>query len=347
MSGPNRRILLRTRPTGRPDASTWQLDQPAVPTPGESEFLVRLSFVSVDPAMRAWISGQRTYRPPVQPGELMPAAGVGRVVASRHPKFLVGETVTGAFGVQEYALSTGAGVVRVDARRAPPEEYLGLLGTAGLTAHIGLFTIGRVRPGDTVVVSGAAGAVGSVVGQLARIAGARAVGIAGGEAKCRYVARELGFDACVDRRGPALDAALRAACPAGIDVLFDNVGGAVLEAGLDNIARGARVVLCGAISQYDDERMRGPANYMQLLVQRASMTGFLVFDHIEEFGRIVTELLRRRDEGTLRADTYVIDGIENFSTAFDGLFDGANRGKTVLRVATSGTELTAPERTST
>jgi NADPH-dependent curcumin reductase CurA len=282
--------------------------------------------------MRAWMNPGRSYVAPVEIGEVMRAAGIGRVVASNHPGFGEGELVNGAFGVQRYAVSDGGGVVRVDAAVADPPVHLGTLGISGLTAYFGLLDDGRPEPGQTVVVSGAAGSVGSVVGQIARIEGCRAVGIAGGEDKCRWLVDDLGFDAAIDYKAADVRAGLREHAPDRIDVFFDNVGGAILEAGMSRLARGARVVICGAVSQYNaTEPPPGPANYMNLLVMRASMTGFVVFDYAKRYREGAAALAGWLRTGELRSREHVVRGdIAQFPEVLLALFRGENTGKLVL-----------------
>src|SRR5258708_16953 len=234
--------------------------------------------------MRAWMNAGRSYVPPVEIGEVMRAGGIGRVIDSRHPEYSVGELVYGVFGVQRFALSRGRGVTRVDPTVASAPVHLGVLGISGLTAYFGLLDVGRPEPGQTVVVSGAAGSVGSIAGQIARIQGCRVVGIAGGPDKCRWLVDELGFDAAIDYKGDDVRTRLREYAPDGIDVFFDNVGGRILEEALRRLARSARVVICGAVSQYNTESApTGPANYIQLLVARASMTAFVLFDYPDRY----------------------------------------------------------------
>jgi NADPH-dependent curcumin reductase CurA len=329
----NRQIRLAFRPEGLPDADTWQLTEAPVPEPGPGELLVALEYLSLDPAMRGWLRDVRSYVPPVAIGDVMRAGGAGRVVASRHPGYAPGDHVTGMFGVQEYAVSDGQGVTRADTSLAPLPTWLGLLGMAGLTAYFGLYDIGRLADGETVVVSGAAGAVGSVVGQLALLRGARVIGIAGGSQKCEWLTGELGFDAAIDYKDGDVAAALRTHAPDGIDVYFDNVGGEILDAALARLRRHARVVLCGAISQYNATAPSGPRNYMSLLVNRATMQGFLVFDFAQRYGEAVAEMARWLAEGRLVAREHVVDGgVARFGEALTMLFSGANTGKLVLRV---------------
>jgi NADPH-dependent curcumin reductase CurA len=268
----------------------------------------------------------------VEIGEVMRALGVGHVVESRHPGFSVGDDVSGIFGVQRYALSNGAEVNKLDTTLAPATTYLGALGISGLTAYFGLLDVGRPEPGQTVLVSGAAGSVGSIVGQIARIKGCRAVGIAGGEDKCRWLVDEVGFDAAIDYKASDLRKELKTHAPDGVDVYFDNVGGATLEAALNRLAHGARIVLCGAVSQYNDTP-RGPANYMQLLVARASMTGFVIFDYAERYPEGVAELANWLNSGELRSHEQIEHGdVGDFPDTLLKLFRGQNTGKLILAV---------------
>jgi len=327
----NTQCRLAARPVGLPDPSVWEFVSGPPEEPGEGEFRVELEYLSVDPAMRSWMNAGRSYVPPVEIGEVMRAAGIGRVIDSRNGGFCEGEHVYGVFGVQRYAVSDGRGVTRVDTTLAPAPVHLGVLGISGLTAYFGLLDVGRPEPGQTVVVSGAAGSVGSVVGQIARIKGCRAIGIAGGQEKCRWLEDELGFDAAIDYKGGELRAQLRQHAPEGIDVFFDNVGGATLEAALARLGRGARIVLCGAISQYNSTAPSGPANYMQLLVARASMTGFVIFDYAQRYAEAVAQLADWLRSGELRSREEVVSGgVEQFPEALLRLFRGENTGKLVL-----------------
>ena len=330
----NAQCRLAARPVGLPKASDWDYVEEPAPEPADGQFLVELQYISLDPAMRGWMNDVRSYIPPVGIGEVMRAAAIGRVAESRHPDYEVGELVTGAFGVQRYAISDGSGVTRVDTSLAAPPVYLGTLGLSGLTAYFGLLDIGRPEPGQTVVVSGAAGSVGNIVGQIARIKGCRAVGIAGGAEKCRWLVDELGFDAAIDYKAGDLRSQLREHAPDRVDVFFDNVGGEILDTVLLRLARGARVVISGAISQYNaTEPPAGPANYLQLLVMRASMTGFVIFDFAKRYGEAIAELGGWLRSGELRSREHVVQGdIRQFPEVLLGLFRGENTGKLVLAV---------------
>ena len=330
----NHQIRLAARPTGLPSPQVWEHTEEAVREPAPGRFLVRVTHISLDPAMRGWMNDVRSYLPPVGIGEVMRAHGAGVVVASRHDGFAVDDHVTGPFGVQEYAESDGRGVQRVDTTLAPLTTYLAVLGMTGMTAYFGLFDVGALRDGETVVVSGAAGAVGSVVGQLAKIKGCRVVGIAGGPEKCAWLVDELGFDAAIDYRAEDVAKALRRDVPDGIDVYFDNVGGEILDAALARLRRGARVPLCGAISQYNAEgRPIGPSNYLSLIVNRARIEGFLVFDFADRFPAAAIEMAGWLREGRLRSREDVVRGtVAAFPDTLLRLFRGENTGKQVLQI---------------
>ncbi len=328
----NTTCRLAARPVGLPKPSDWEVSDEPAGSPADGEFLVRVEYLSVDPAMRTWMNAGRSYVPPVEIGEVMRAGGIGHVIDSRHPDFAAGDEVYGVFGVQRYALSDGRDVSAVDTTLAPAPVHLGALGISGLTAYFGLLDVGRPQQGQTVVVSGAAGSVGSIAGQIARIKGCRVIGIAGGQDKCRWLVEELGFDVAIDYKAGDLRAQLKRHAPNGIDVFFDNVGGAVLEAALARLARGARVVICGAVSQYNAAgELRGPANYMQLLVARASMTGFVIFDYADRYGEAVAQLANWLRSGELHSHEQVIHGdVGDFPEVLLALFSGQNTGKLVL-----------------
>ena len=331
----NRQVRLAARPSGLPKRSDWNFTEEAVPEPAEGEMVVQVSHISLDPAMRGWMNEGKSYIRPVAIGEVMRAGAVGRVVASKHPGFREGDEVAGSFGVQQYAVSDGKGVRKVDTRFAPLPRYLGALGMPGLTAYFGLLDIGKPQPGETVVVSAAAGAVGSVVAQIAKIKGCRVVGIAGGADKSRYLVEELGLDAAIDYKSQDVKEALKRHCPDGIHVYFDNVGGEILEAALARLALHARIVICGAISQYNNTAPpKGPANYMSLLVNRASMTGMVVFDYAARYGEAAREMAQWIAEGKLKArEDIVAGGIDAFPEALLRLFKGENFGKLVLALS--------------
>lgn len=324
-------VRLARRPAGLPTRNDFAVVDIPLPDLSEGEFLVEVHYISVSPAMRTWISGEETYRDPVGPGDPMPAPAVGLVVSSRHSDFPTGAGVRGNFGVQNLAVSDGTDVTRLpenDPVRLA--DYLGLLGISGLSAWFGLTEIGRLKEGDTVLISGAAGSVGSAAGQIARNLGCRVVGVAGGRDKCAYLTQALKFDAAIDYREPDLTAQIRQACPDRANLVFDNVGGPFLEAALDNLAQGARIVICGGLSQYNQSARSGPANYLELIVRRASMAGFLVYDHAAQFPQALERLAAWRNQGRLRADVHVVHGLDAFADALAGLFTGINIGKLVL-----------------
>jgi NADPH-dependent curcumin reductase CurA len=331
MDAVNRQFRLAARPLGLPKPTDWSLTEEPVPDPGDNEVVVKVTYLSLDPAMRGWMNDARSYIPPVELGAVMRAGAAGHVVESRHPVLSVGDAVTGMLGVQEYAVVRGDAVTKVDTDVAPLPVYLNTLGMPGMTAYFGLLDVGRPREGDTVVVSGAAGAVGGTVGQIAKLKGCRAVGIAGGPEKCRHLTEGLGFDAAIDYKAESIGRALHEHCPNGIDVYFDNVGGDILDAALAQLARRARVVICGAISQYNAPgAMRGPSNYMSLLVNRASMTGFLVFDYADRYPEAVGEMSQWLADGRLKSFEDVATGFDNFPDVLLRLFRGENTGKLVL-----------------
>jgi NADPH-dependent curcumin reductase len=332
MSTTNRQVRLAARPEGLPKRSDWNFAEEALADPREGEFAVKVSHLSLDPAMRGWMNEGKSYIRPVAIGEVMRAGAAGKVIASKHPEFRVGDEVAGSFGVQQYAISDGKGVRKIDTRFAPLTTYLGALGMPGMTAYFGLLDIGKPKPGETVVVSGAAGAVGSVVGQIAKIKGCRAIGIAGGAEKCRYLTEKLGFDGAIDYKSEDVKAALKTHCPDGIHVYFDNVGGEILEAALGRIALHARIVICGAISQYNNTTPpKGPANYLSLLVNRASMTGMIVFDYAERYDEGGREMAKWIAAGKLVTKEDVVEGgIDAFPETLLKLFKGENFGKLVL-----------------
>jgi NADPH-dependent curcumin reductase CurA len=331
VSAINHQVRLADRPSGLPRASDWEFTTEDVPEPRPGSFVVEISHLSIDPAMRGWMNAAASYIPPVEVGDVMRAGAVGLVTASAHPDYAVGDHVYGSFGVQEYALSDGRGVSKIDTALAEPSTYLGALGMTGLTAYFGLFDVGRIQPGETVVVSGAAGAVGSIAGQIAKIKGCRTIGIAGGPEKCRALTEEFGFDAAIDYRTDNIRKALREHAPDGVDVYFDNVGGEILDAVLTRLARRARIIICGAVSQYNETAVRGPANYLMLLVARASMTGMVIFDYVEAFGPALAELAGWYQAGQLASREHVVHGgVADFPEVLLQLFDGANTGKMVL-----------------
>ena len=328
----NRQIVLRRRPTGLVQPDDTELIASPAPEPAEGEALLRNTYVGIDAAVRTWLNDQPSYLPPVQLGEVIRAAGIGEVVESRCDAYTVGDVVTTLSGFQEYV------IIRDDVFSTPIPgmsdqlAVMSVYGPTGATAYFGMTGIGRPRPGETVVVSAAAGATGSVAGQIAKIAGARVVGIAGGAEKCRVVVEDFGFDACIDYRAGELPAALKEYCPRGVDVYFDNVGGPILDAVLGRLAHKARIVLCGVISSYLTGEHPGPANYVNLLAKTALMQGFNALEQWGRFEEAFVALRQWEHEGRLVHRETVFEGIESCVDALNGLFTGANIGKMLVKV---------------
>lgn len=331
----NRQFKLIARPVGMVKRGDFEFATGPVPVPGPEEVLVKVQYLSLDPAMRGWMNEGKSYVPPVGLGEVMRAGGIGRVLQSNAVDVVVGDYVNATTGIQEYAVVKGKEVRKVDPKVAPLPRYLGVLGMPGMTAYFGLLDVGQPKDGETVVVSAAAGAVGSVVGQIAKIKGCRVVGIAGGADKCNLAVKEFGYDAVIDYKNEDVKKKLREYCPKGIDVFFDNVGGEILEAALSCLARKARIVLCGAISQYNStmDTLRGPRNYMALLVARARMEGFVVFDYAPRYAEAAKTMAEWLAAGKLKAREDIVEGIETFPDTLLKLFKGENVGKLVLKVS--------------
>ncbi|ANY18657.1 Putative NADP-dependent oxidoreductase YfmJ [Tsuneonella dongtanensis] len=330
----NRQWRLRNRPVGIVDGDTFELTECPVPQPREGEFCVRLIFLSLAPVMRAYIVDGGVIEERLPIGSVMRGRGVGEVIASHHPGFAVGDIVHGPFGWQDYAISDGSGrVLKLNARVGSSSLALGALGLTGFTAYFGLFDIGRPTAGDQVLVSGAAGGVGSVAGQLARIAGCRTVGTCGGRDKSRWIVDALGYDAAIDYRGADLASAIREALPDGIDIYFDNVGGALLEAAIDHIRNDGRIVVCGSISQYlSGEDKRGPSNYFDLVYRNARMHGFHIYHYENRFREAEERLATWIEEGRLAPAEDRRSGFETMPEALRGLFESANFGKCVVQI---------------
>ena len=334
----NQQFRLAARPVGTPKDSDWQHASEPVRELAEGEILVRVIYLSLDPAMRGWMNEGKSYIRPVGIGEVMRAGGIGRVVASKSPKFAVGDYVSGATGVQQYWIGAAddkaAAFYKVDPSAAPLPKYLNALGMPGMTAYFGLLEVGQPKAGETVVVSGAAGAVGQTVGQVARQRGCRVVGIAGGKEKCDFVVNELGFDACIDYKTGSVKDGLKQHCPNGVDIYFDNVGGDILDAVLTRINMKARIIICGAISQYNNTTpVKGPANYLSLLVNRARMEGIVVFDWADRYPEGAAQMAQWMKDGSFKSREDIVDGLENFPQTLLMLFEGRNFGKLILKVA--------------
>lgn len=331
----NRQVVLKARPTAIPEAEHFEIVASPVPEPGDGQFLVRNLYLSVDPAMRGWVSAVANYSKPVGIGEVMRSRDVGEVMASRHPDYRVGDKVVGWLGWQEYALSDGKGIIRrVDEQDVPLSAALGVLGMNGVTAYFGLLDVGQPKPGETVVVSTAAGAVGSAVGQIAKLKGCRTVGIAGGPEKVRLCREEFGYDAAIDYKAtPDLDAALAASCPQGIDVYFDNTSGRISDAVLRHINKRARIVICGTASLSSwDPWPSGPRVERHLLVKCARMEGFLVFDYEHRTDEAVPQLAQWVRAGKLRYREDILEGLDRAPDAIAGLYRGENLGKRLIKL---------------
>ncbi len=333
-------VRLAARPVGLPTMANWQFTEAPVAEPQDGGIVVQTLALSLDPAMRGWMNEGKSYIPPVGIGEVMRAGGVGRVVASKNPAFAVGDAVAGSLGVQTHAAFgpadfKRAGLNKIDLRLGTLTQWLNVLGMPGMTAYFGLKDVGLPQAGETLVVSGAAGAVGQTVGQLGKILGLRVVGIAGGPAKCDWVVKELGFDACIDYKAGSVKDGLKDHCPKGVDIYFDNVGGEILDTVLTRINRKARIVICGAISQYNaTSAVQGPKNYLSLLVNRARMEGMVVFDYADRYPQAVAELAGYLKDGRMKSKEDVVrGGVQAFPDTLLKLFSGENFGKLVLQLA--------------
>jgi NADPH-dependent curcumin reductase CurA len=338
----NHQVRLAARPVGLPTDANWQHTQEAVVEPADGGVVVKVLALSLDPAMRGWMNEGKSYIPPVGIGEVMRAGGIGVVVASKNDAFPVGAHVTGGPGVQEYWSVPAdqvkrSGMAKIDLRAGTITQWLNVLGMPGMTGYFGLMDVGLPQAGETVVISGAAGAVGQTVGQIAKLKGCRVVGIAGGSAKCDWVVQELGFDACIDyKAGPsAVKDGLKAHCPKGVDIYFDNVGGEILDTVLTRINRKARIIICGAISQYNNTTaVQGPKNYLSLLVNRARMEGIVVFDYADRYHLAIAEMAGYLKDGRMKSKEDVVKGgVAVFPGTLTKLFNGENFGKLVLEVA--------------
>ena len=332
MSEKNLQVLLASRPTGLVEENNFRIAEAAVPEPKAGEVLVRNEWLSLDPYMRGRMSDAKSYAKPVEIGEVMTGGTAGRITASNHPDFKVGDHVVGPLGWQRYAISDGKMLNKVDASRIPLSAYLGVVGMPGVTAWVGLLDLCAPNAGETVVVTAASGAVGSVVGQLAKIHGCRAVGIAGGAEKCRYVVDELGFDACIDYKAGNLKADIKTAAPDGIDCLFENVGGAIFDTLLTRMNPSSRIALCGLIADYNAAESYGLKNIRSVLVNRIKMQGFIVFDHLLRWPIAFNELAGHVASGHIKYRESVANGLENAPAAFIGLLQGKNFGKQLVKV---------------
>ncbi len=335
MADTNRQVLLASHPAGMIEDDNFKLVESPVPEPGDGEVLLRTKYLSLDPAIRGWMNGVDTYLPGLKPGDVMRGGAIAEVVDSCSAEFQTGDLVLGMLDWSDYiVVRPGVDLVRAIPRQDPITAFLSVYGVTGLTAYFGVFDIAPPEPGETFVVSGAAGAVGSIAGQIAKIKGCRVVGIAGGPAKCAWVTDELGFDACIDYKAENVEARLRETCPDGIDVYFDNVGGEILDAVLGQINQNARIALCGAISQYNQVELQpGPRNIVNLVPQRGRMEGFILIDYQDRFLEGILQLGQWVEEGRIKYAEEIVDGLEQAPSAMRRLFTGENTGKLIVKVS--------------
>jgi hypothetical protein len=331
----NRQWRLAARPVGLIKQSDFVWKQEPAPAPGDGEVLVRNLYLSLDPTNRGWVSDRETYMTPVGIGDVMRGTTIGVVEESHNPDFPQGSLVQGLLGWQDYALSNGAGLTRLpDNPNIPPTAYFGLFGHIGLTAYFGLLDVGRPKEGETLVISAAAGATGSLVGQIGKIKGCRVVGIAGGDEKCRWLTEELGFDAAINYKAESVVEGLKKHCPQGLDLYFENVGGKILDDVLSQINVRARIVLCGLISQYNaTEPVPGPYNFVNILVKRARVEGFIVIDYFDRAQEAIADLSKWYFEGKIKYRVDVVEGLELAPQALNKLFDGSNMGKLIVKIS--------------
>ena len=330
----NKKMILANRPTGIPKENSWNFEKESIPELKDGQIIIKQQYISLDPAMRGWMNNSKSYIPPVEIGSVMRAGTVGEVIqVNNNSNFKVGDLVSGWGGVQEYCITDGKNYNIINDKNNPIYRYLGALGMPGMTAYFGIINEGKIMSGDIVLVSAAAGAVGSLVGQIAKIKGCKVIGIAGGKEKCKYVKEELGFDEVIDYKNDNIYSALKNYCPDGIDVYFDNVGGEILEAALAKLRMNARVVICGAISQYNNKsKIKGPSNYLSLLVNRATMKGMVVFDYKNDYPIAINQISEWFNQGKLKSNESIFEGIDNFYEIFLKLFNGNKRGKLILKI---------------
>ena len=330
----NKKMILINRPTGIPEKNTWSFEEELISDIKDGQILIKHQYISLDPAMRGWMNNSKSYIPPVEIGTVMRAGTVGEVIqVNNNTNFKVGDFVSGWGGVQEYSISDGKNYSIIKDKNNPIHRYLGALGMPGMTAYFGIINEGKIKSGDIVLVSAAAGAVGSLVGQIAKIKGCKVIGIAGGNEKCKYVKEQLGFDEVIDYKNDNIYSSLKKYCPEGIDVYFDNVGGEILDAALAKLRMNARIVICGAISQYNNtSRTKGPSNYLSLLVNRATMKGMVVFDYKNDYPMAINQISEWFNQGKLKSNESIFEGIDNFYETFLKLFNGNKRGKLILKL---------------
>ena len=330
----NKKMILVNRPTGIPEKNTWSFEEELISEIKDGQILIKQQYISLDPAMRGWMNNSKSYIPPVEIGTVMRAGTVGEVIqVNNNTNFKVGDFVSGWGGVQEYSISDGKNYSIIKDKNNPIHRYLGALGMPGMTAYFGIINEGKIKSGDIVLVSAAAGAVGSLVGQIAKIKGCKVIGIAGGNEKCKYVKEQLGFDEVIDYKNDNIYSSLKKYCPEGIDVYFDNVGGEILDAELAKLRMNARIVICGAISQYNNtSRTKGPSNYLSLLVNRATMKGMVVFDYKNDYPMAINQISEWFNQGKIKSNESIFEGIDNFYETFLKLFNGNKRGKLILKL---------------
>lgn len=328
----NKQILLVERPEGMVKDTDFKITETEIPLLKEGELLIQNKYISLDPAIRGWMNKGTTYIKGVELGEVMRAFGAGEIIESKNEFFATGDLVTGLTGVQQFFISNGKGINKINATSFPLSWYLGVLGMPGLTAYFGLLDKGQPKAGETILVSGAAGMIGSLVGQIGKIKGCKIIGIAGGKEKCAYTINELEFDACINYKEENVAEKIHAISPNGIDIYFDNVGGEILDAALLNLARGARVVICGAISQYNDAHFMGLKNYMKIVSARGTMSGIIVLDYFPRAQEAIDDLGNWLSKGKIKYKEHVVDGLENFSSALKMLFTGENNGKLLIKI---------------
>ena len=328
----NKLLRFMKRPNGFPNQDTWKLYHENINDLSEGEIIIQNLYISIDPAMRGWMNKARSYIKPVEIGDVMRAGSVGKVVYSKNKLFKEGNYVSGWGGVQKYCRTDGKGFVEINTKKNDLPIFLSTLGMTGLTAYFGILEVAKVKKGETVLISAAAGSVGSIAGQIAKINGCRVIGIAGGNKKCNYVINELGFDGCIDYKNESVSRSIFKECPEGVDVYFDNVGGNILDSALTFINRNARVVICGAISQYNNSDVLGPKNYLSILVNRAKMMGMVVFDYKDRYTNAIEEMKGWIEKGNLKSNEDIHVGLDNFYNVFQKLFNGNKLGKLILKV---------------
>lgn len=328
----NEKILLKQRPQGIVKNEDFEFMQGTTESLKEGEILVQIEYISCDPAIRGWMNAGTTYIKGIPIGDVIRSFSAGKIIESKNANFQIGHYVTGLLGTQKFAISDGKGLTYIESLNESLSLHLGILGMPGMTAYFGLLEKGKPEEGQTVFISGAAGVVGSTVGQIAKIKGCRVVGTAGTEQKCNYLTSECGFDAAINYKTEDVESRIKETCPDGIDIFYDNVGGPLLDMVLKNLARGARVVICGAISQYNKPEIYGPKNYMKIVTARGYITGIIVFDYIGQYPEAVKEMSQWIKEGKLKTNEHIVDGLENFPNTLKMLFTGENFGKLLVKI---------------